>query len=236
MHPSRIRTKKKNGGGINWQGISDLSHVIHVLYCTVDSANNVDEAEDGGFGVCGDKTRYATLQRQRQQQNPDGTLRNFRNNISSLSQEVTYAELTLPRNKGYTPLLRTTPTPTSTSVPHQTVISPAGGCEPVIYARIEHNCGLMMNTSVDSSSSSASVKNAGDLDEGFASGSSPVAMLPPSTISVPSSSSGSTSGSSSSSVGCCTKNLNDSASVSVASLSPEANRKLKSALTRESAV
>ena len=79
--------------------------------------------EDGGFGVRGQKTRFATLQRQRSG-GPGGPggggpgggplmgggeydpLRSIRNNISSLSQEVTYAELTLPRNRGYTPLRR----------------------------------------------------------------------------------------------------------------------------------
>jgi len=78
--------------------------------------------EDGGFGVCGEKTRYATLQRIRQS-NPTPTsaaavtsyptcdsrgyqtMRNYRtnsvaNSIPTISQEVTYAELTLPRNKG----------------------------------------------------------------------------------------------------------------------------------------
>ena len=97
MHPS----KKNRGDQLAEDQI--FIHVLHGIHVhsIAESAGNLDEAEDGGFGICGDKTRYATLQRQRQQQNPtDGTLRNFRNNISSLSQEVTYAELTLPRNKG----------------------------------------------------------------------------------------------------------------------------------------
>ena len=42
--------------------------------------------EDGGFGVCGEKTRYATLQRQNRQQasEVDEALRGLRNNINSL--------------------------------------------------------------------------------------------------------------------------------------------------------
>ena len=41
--------------------------------------------EDGGFGVEGEKTRYATLQRQRGSNNDEyDSLRALRNNISSL--------------------------------------------------------------------------------------------------------------------------------------------------------
>lgn len=90
------------------------------------------------------------------------------------SQEVTYADLTFPRNKGYTPLRRT---PTHAISP-----SAAAPGEPIVYARIDHNCapqsggktlapliitgstsacgGLspssLMNTSVDSSTSGTS--------------------------------------------------------------------------------
>lgn len=107
--------------------------------------------EDGGFGIGGEKTRFATLQRQKQQTNQDA-LRNFKNNISSLvrlkgvtniessthtsifqSQEVTYAELTLPRNNGYTPLRRAPPP----LYPKPTALSPSDGAS-VIYASINH--------------------------------------------------------------------------------------------------
>lgn len=94
-----------------------------------------ENEEDGGFGVYGEKTRYATLQRQRVCQDPCSngvtaqrgyeTMRNLRTSIPSLSQEVTYAELSLPRNKGYAPM-RATCNATTPSEP------------PVIYARIDH--------------------------------------------------------------------------------------------------
>ena len=40
--------------------------------------------EDGGFGIEGEKTRYATLQRQRTNNDEYDSLRAIRNNISSL--------------------------------------------------------------------------------------------------------------------------------------------------------
>nr|XP_040567358.1 hemicentin-1-like [Lepeophtheirus salmonis] len=104
--------------------------------------------EDGGFGVYGDKTRFATLQKQKTDYD---TLRC----IPSLSQEVTYAELSLPRGKGYTPMKKQ-------SMP--------------VYANLNGG-GVCLNTSTDSSSASSSgcLKSGRNSsgDEGFNSASTP---------------------------------------------------------------
>jgi len=119
--------------------------------------------EDAGFGSHGEKTRYATLQRMQrytpapsssnynqQQCDPNTragyqTMRPYRHDnsgIPTISQEVTYAELTMPRggggglsskanSAGYASMR---PSSTSTSG------SSSGHNEPsVIYARINHN-------------------------------------------------------------------------------------------------
>eukprot|EP00095_Tigriopus_kingsejongensis_P001266 maker-scaffold149_size310270-snap-gene-0.10 protein:Tk01266 transcript:maker-scaffold149_size310270-snap-gene-0.10-mRNA-1 annotation:"mucin-15 isoform x1" len=46
----------------------------------------------------------ATLQRRQTEDPETERRRRIRNNFSRLSQEVTYAELTMPRNKGYAPM------------------------------------------------------------------------------------------------------------------------------------
>lgn len=125
--------------------------------------------EDGGFGIYGDKTRYATLQKKREVANNVNvrgyeTMRNLRTSIPSLvsskrissckqnrfflfkaqfyhlhnflqSQEVTYAELSLPRNKGYAPM-RTSPSDCNNATP--VLASIEASANNVIYARIDH--------------------------------------------------------------------------------------------------
>merc|ERR1719350_1535424 len=120
----------------------------------INSRDSKLEAEEGGFGVYGEKTRYASLQKKRDVNAPASqrgyeTMRNLRTSIPSLSQEVTYAELSLPRNKGYAPMRSCN---INAPAPNLAVTQPMmlNSVEPppVIYARIDHSSKRNYNQGV----------------------------------------------------------------------------------------
>lgn len=78
--------------------------------------------------------QFATIAR-RHKDNEYGSSRGFRNNLSRLSEEVTYAELTLPRGKGYTPMIKSQNNTLYAKIDHSRsmfsgILSPSGSGGP----------------------------------------------------------------------------------------------------------
>ena len=110
------------------------------------------------------RARYtsATLQRDSPSHAGGGGLtdccdsgRNFRNNFSRLSQEVTYAEFTMPRNKGYAPMKqRAVGVDSPKLIPASLPVKPKPPAPPPRYTSPPSTSSLGRNQTSPSSSTS----------------------------------------------------------------------------------